>query len=88
MLDAASRHRIAVEINCQAQRLDLSDAHAQLARERRVPIVISTDSHSHKGFGRLRWGVTVARRAWLTPADVLNTRPFGAFRAALRRNQP
>ena len=35
-------------------------------------------------FGRLRWGVMVARRAWLQPADVLNTRPLPAFRAALR----
>jgi DNA polymerase (family 10) len=88
VLDAAKHHRIAVEINCQVQRLDLSDAHAQLARERGVPIVISTDAHSAKGFGRLRWGIAVARRAWLEPVHVLNTRPFDAFRAALRRNQP
>jgi DNA polymerase (family 10) len=87
VLDAAKHHRIAVEINCQAERLDLSDAHAQLARERRVPIVISTDAHSRQAFGRLQWGVTVARRAWLEPAHVLNTRPFDAFCAALRRNQ-
>jgi DNA polymerase (family 10) len=38
-------------------------------------------------FGRLRWGVMVARRAWLQPADVLNTRPFDQFVAALRRNR-
>ncbi len=87
VLDAAKHHRIAVEINCQVQRLDLSDAHAQLARERGVPIVISTDAHSAKAFGRLRWGVAVARRAWLEPGHVLNTRPFDAFRGALRRNQ-
>ena len=35
----------------------------------------------------LRWGVTVARRAWLTPADVLNTRSVDDFRAALRRRR-
>ncbi|MBI3400042.1 MAG: DNA polymerase/3'-5' exonuclease PolX [Acidobacteria bacterium] len=87
VLDAAKHHRIAVEINCQAQRMDLSDAHAQLARERGVPVVISTDAHSANGFARLRWGIAVARRAWLEPAHVLNTRPFDAFRAALRRNQ-
>ena len=87
VLDAAKHHRIAVEINCQAERLDLSDAHAQLARERGVPIVISTDAHSRRAFGRLQWGVTVARRAWLEPVHVLNTRPFDAFRAALRRSQ-
>ena len=37
--------------------------------------------------GVTRWGVTVARRAWITPADVLNTLPVGDFKAALRRNR-
>lgn len=88
VLDAAKGHRMAVEINCQIDRLDLGDAHAQLARERGVPVVISSDAHSRNGFNVLRWGVTVARRAWLQPADILNTRHFADFRAALRRNQP
>jgi hypothetical protein len=35
----------------------------------------------------MKWGVQVARRAWLTKKDVLNTRPVGEFLAALRRNQ-
>ena len=56
-------------------------------RERGVPIVISSDSHSRHGFGYLRWGAAVARRAWLQPADVLNTRPFDEFRASLRRHR-
>jgi hypothetical protein len=29
----------------------------------------------------------VARRAWLEPDDVINTRTFDAFRASLRRNR-
>ena len=67
--------------------LDLNDVHAKLARDRRVPLVISTDAHSRTAFGRLRWGVLVGRRAWLEPADVLNTQRFEAFRASLRRNR-
>src|SRR5439155_221010 len=39
-------------------------------------------------FDRLRWGILVARRAWLRPADVLNTLPFDELRASLRRNRP
>ena len=35
----------------------------------------------------LRWGVAVARRASLTPADVLNTCSVQEFRAALRRHK-
>ena len=84
---AAARHGVAIEINSQIHRLDVSDVHARLARDLRAPIVISSDAHSRGGFGVLRWGVVVARRAWLEPRDVLNTRPFDDFKAALRRNR-
>src|SRR5438552_146614 len=83
----ASRRQVGLEISCQVDRLDLSDVNARLARDRGAPIVISTDAHSRSAFGRLRWGVLVARRAWLSPAQVLNTKPFDEFRAALRRNR-
>jgi DNA polymerase (family X) len=87
VVDAAARHGVAIEINCQVDRLDVNDVHAKLARDRGAPLVISSDGHSRQAFGRLRWGVMVARRAWLQPADVLNTRPFDEFRAALRRHR-
>jgi DNA polymerase (family X) len=76
-----------MEINCQLHRLDLSDVQAKVARDRGARLVISTDAHSKAAFGRLRWGIVIARRAWLQPSDVLNTRPFGEFRASLRRNR-
>jgi DNA polymerase (family X) len=82
---AAGRHGVALEINCQVDRLDLSDVHARLARDRGVRLVISSDAHSRHALGTLRWGVLVARRAWATPADVLNTQPLDALRASLRR---
>ena len=61
-------HGVALEINCQVDRLDLNDVHARLARDRGVPLVISTDAHSTAALRQdLRWGVLVARRAWLEP---------------------
>ena len=87
IVDAAARHGTAIEINCQVERLDFNDVHAKLARDRGVPLVISSDAHSRNAFGRLRWGIMVARRAWLEPAHVLNTRPFEAFTASLRRHR-
>ncbi len=87
VVDAAARRGVALEINCQVDRLDLNDVHARLARDRGVPLVISSDAHSRAAFGALRWGVVVARRAWLEPADVLNTRPFDEFTARLRRRR-
>ncbi|MGH8185715.1 MAG: PHP domain-containing protein, partial [Steroidobacteraceae bacterium] len=74
LMTAAARYGVAMEINCQTDRLDLNDSHARLARERGVRLVISTDAHSVAALGNQRWGIPVARRAWATPNDVLNTR--------------
>ncbi|PYR57231.1 MAG: DNA polymerase/3'-5' exonuclease PolX [Acidobacteria bacterium] len=87
VVDAAARHGVALEINGHVDRLDLNDVHAKLARDRGVRLVISSDAHSRHALGVLRWGVLVARRAWLRPEDVLNTRPFADFTAALRRHR-
>jgi DNA polymerase (family 10) len=84
---AAAAAGVAIEINSQIDRLDLDDAHARLAHERGVTLVIDSDAHSPVALGTLRWGVTVARRAGLEPGDVLNTRPCSEFRARLRRNR-
>jgi DNA polymerase (family 10) len=87
VLDAAAHCGVAMEINSQIHRLDLSDSHARLARDRGVKIVISTDAHAPAAFELLRWGVTVARRAWLEPGDVLNTLGAEDLRASLRRHR-
>ena len=83
---AAARLGVALEINCQVDRLDLNDIHARLARDRGVPLVISTDAHSTTALGNQRWGVQMARRAWAGPDDVLNTQSAPDVRRRLRRN--
>jgi DNA polymerase (family X) len=87
IVDAAARQGVALEINCQVDRLDLNEVHARLARDRGVRLIISSDAHSRRALGVLRWGAIVARRAWLEPQHVLNTRAFEEFRLALRRNR-
>jgi DNA polymerase (family 10) len=87
IVGAAARLGVALEINCQIDRLDLGDTQARLARDRGAKLVVSTDAHSCKALSLMQWGLTVARRAWLTPADVLNTRPVDEFRASLRRHR-
>jgi DNA polymerase (family 10) len=84
---AAAAAGVALEINSQVDRLDLDDIHARLARERGAVFVIDSDAHSTAELGTLRWGVAVARRAWLQPGDVLNTLPIAECRARLRRNR-
>jgi len=87
VIASAARHGVALEINCQPDRLDLGDAHARLALEHQVPLVISTDAHATTALLRLQWGVLMARRAWARATDILNTLPLDALRARLRRNR-
>ena len=87
VFDAAAAHGVALEINCQPDRLDLDDVLARRARDRGVKLIVDSDAHSPTALGNLRWGATVARRAWLEPPDVINTQPFPLFRATLRRHR-
>jgi DNA polymerase (family 10) len=87
IVNAAARLGVALEINCQVDRLDLNDVHARLGRDRGARFVISSDGHSRLAFGRLRWGVLIARRGWLRPSDVLNTQPSDQFLSSLLRKR-
>jgi DNA polymerase (family 10) len=72
---AAAETGVALEINSHPARLDLDDVHARRAQEMGIPICIDTDSHSEDDLDRLFYGVAIARRAWLTKADVINAWP-------------
>jgi DNA polymerase (family 10) len=74
-----------LEINAQPDRLDLRDAHARLAGEAGVKIVISSDGHQISALSNLEFGVAQARRAWLGPDQILNTRPWGEVKKLLKR---
>jgi DNA polymerase (family 10) len=80
----AARLGVAMEINAQPDRTDLSDVNARLARELGVRIVIDTDAHSTVQLDAIRYGVFAARRAGLTKTDVLNALPYAEFREAVR----
>ncbi len=73
VIDAAAEHGVAVEINADPARLDLDWRHARYAAERGVLIPINPDAHSVGGLDNVRWGVNVARKAWVGARGVLNT---------------
>jgi DNA polymerase (family 10) len=85
VLKSAARHRVAMELNAHPNRLDLSDLHLRMAKERGVKIVINTDSHHTSHLEKIKYGVLQARRAWLTKADVLNTLPAEKFAKAMKK---
>jgi DNA polymerase (family 10) len=84
VLKAAAKHKVAMELNAYPDRLDLNDVHLRLAKQHGVKIVINTDSHHASHMEKLKYGVTQARRAWLTKEDVLNTMPPQTFAQAMK----
>jgi DNA polymerase (family 10) len=84
VLAAARDHGKAVEINASPERLDLSDAHARRAGALGVPVAIDTDTHYLRELDNVDLGVAVARRAWLGPGQILNTRPLDELLAWAR----
>jgi DNA polymerase (family 10) len=77
---AAADSGCCLELNADPDRLDLTDIHAHAARSAGVKLAISTDAHALAGFANMRFGVDQARRAWLEPADVINTLPLSRSR--------
>ena len=85
ILAHAAETGVAMEINSQPERLDLNDELARAAAEQGVRLVISSDAHDTSQLGLLRYGVAQARRGWVGPEQVLNTRPWGELKRLLRR---
>jgi DNA polymerase (family 10) len=81
---AARTHGKAVEINSSPERMDLSDVHARRAGALGLPVAVSTDTHSLRELDNLELGIGIARRAWLGPDQVLNTRPLADLLAWAR----
>ena len=84
ILDACAKHGVAMECNSYPDRLDLKDLHLRMCKDRGVKVVISTDAHTVADLSFIQYGVTMARRGWLTAAEVINTRSVTQFLAALR----
>ncbi|MGH2922555.1 MAG: DNA polymerase/3'-5' exonuclease PolX, partial [Solirubrobacterales bacterium] len=78
--EAAARNGTMIEINGNPNRRDLSDLHARLAVEAGVKIVLNTDAHGVDTLDNIAYATATARRAWLTPDDVANTRGWTQFK--------
>jgi DNA polymerase (family X) len=74
-----------LEINSQPDRLDLRDVDARLAGEAGVKIVISSDAHQVRALDYVDFGVAQARRAWLGPEQIANTRTWAQLRKLMKK---
>jgi len=87
VLEKAAASGVAVEINADPHRLDLDWRLLRKARDLGVMISIGSDAHSTSGLRNVESGVGIARKGWLTAADVLNTLPAEGFLARVRKRR-
>jgi DNA polymerase (family 10) len=87
VVEAAARTGTMLEINSSPDRRDLNEVHARAAAAAGIPIVINCDAHRVGGFTVARYGIATARRAWLTAAQVVNTRPWSEVAPLLKRHR-
>jgi DNA polymerase (family 10) len=87
VIEKAAATGIALEINADPHRLDLDWRVVRKARDRGVAISIGADAHSVAGLGYVEFGVAMARKGWLGPEHILNSRPVGEFVAYARRRR-
>jgi DNA polymerase (family 10) len=73
VIEAAKEHRKVIEINANPHRLDLDWTLCRYARAQGVKVSINPDAHATEGLRDVPFGVNVARKGGLTPADVVNT---------------
>lgn len=88
VLEAAAAHDVAVEISAHPQRLDLDWRECRAAKDLGCRISINPDAHAAVELAYERYGVGIARKGWLTAADVINTMGIGEVRAFLGRQGP
>jgi len=85
LIEAAAERGCFMELNAHPDRLDLNDVFCKTAKDLGVKIAVSTDAHSIDSLDYMRLGVLQARRGWLEPDDVLNTRSWKALKILLQR---
>ncbi len=84
VIEAAARTGTMIEINAAPDRRDMNEIHARAAAAAGVMVLVDSDAHSARNFDLLRYGIATARRAWLTPEQIANTRSWADF-APLRK---
>ena len=84
VLEAAAATGTWIELNAAPKRLDLDWRWWPLAKEKGVKCVIDSDAHRTERLQDLWFGVGIARKGWLTKADVMNCLPLGKIEAALQ----
>ena len=84
VIEAAAATGTIIEINASPWRLDMDWRWWPLAKEKGVKCAINPDAHTVQGIQDLIYGIGIARKGWLTKADVINCLPIGKVEDALK----
>jgi DNA polymerase (family 10) len=87
VLAKAADRGIAVEVNADPHRLDLDWRSVRRARDLGVSISIGADAHSVAGMSNVAVGLGMARKGWVEPGHVLNTRDAAGFLALVQKQR-
>ena len=87
VIDACGETGTWIELNANPYRFDLDWRQWQYAKSRGVKCVINCDAHRNEHAGFLRLGTAIARKGWLTKADVMNTLPLAKLRKELAKKR-
>ena len=87
VLATARAERVAVEINSNPKRLDLSDVHCRLALDLGVRLAINSHAHARNTLSRISYGVGIARCGWLGSVQVINTQALDRLMGTLGKER-
>ena len=73
IIEAAAENNTVLEINGSPSRLDLDSRFVRMAKDAGVLLAVNTDAHGIPQLAHRHTGLNVARRGWLTKAEVINT---------------
>lgn len=88
VLKACAEHGVAVEIDGHPSRLDLDWRFAKMGKDLGVKFVVSLDAHREDDFDNLPYGISAARKGWLSKSDILNCLPASGFKKWLSSRRP
>ncbi len=87
VIDACAATGTWIELNASPYRFDLDWRLWHYAKDKGVKCVINCDAHRLEHVQWLRLGTGIARKGWLTKADVINTLPLAKLREELAKKR-
>jgi len=88
VIEGAQKFSVVLELNAYYDRLDLNEFYLKKAKDKNIKISLGTDTHHAGGLEMMRFGVGIARRAWLEKKDIINCLSYEDIRHRSFKQKP